>query len=455
MRVLLVQPYTFTIRGLPQIPLALMYIGGRIEKNGHTVKILDRNVETNARRMIEDFRPDVLGVTSLTGKMILDGIRISRYVRKRFPETTIVWGGVHASTLPEATLQEDFIDYLVVGEGEESFVELLSAIENGGELSTIPGIAYKSDDGLRINPRRPFIKDLDSISFVPWHLIDPRRYLKYETLFITSRGCPHQCAFCYNEKFNMRRWRAMSPGRVKEEIDYASRFHPVRRFRFDDDNFCVDRNRFHGILDILPRDVPLYFESRVDYIDEEFCRHVAEFRDAFVFLGVESGDDAILKRMKKDITVDQIRNAYALINRYNIKTSGSFVIGSPGETREALQRTLCLLEEIRPTRPSCCIFVPFPGSLFTEDLIQSGGLANIQTLSDWGAFTDSEYAGAKQYSEITYDELNKIYRRFWRQFVWNFVSELRLTWILAGIQNLGINYWRTLSRTLNRDLPCR
>ncbi len=239
MRVLLVQPYTFTIRGLPQIPLALMYVGGHAEKNGHTVKILDRNVETNARRIIEDFSPDVLAVTSLTGKMILDGIRISRYVRRRFPKTKIVWGGIHASTLPEVTLLEDFIDYIVIGEGEETFVELLSAIEDHGELRTIPGIAYKVDDGLHVNARRPFIKDLDSISFVPWHLIDPQRYLKHETLFITSRGCPHQCAFCYNEKFNMKKWRSMSPDRVKEEIDYARRFHPVRRFRFDDDNFAL------------------------------------------------------------------------------------------------------------------------------------------------------------------------------------------------------------------------
>ncbi len=159
--------------------------------------------------------------------------------------------------------------------------------------------------------------------------------------------------------------------------------------------------------------------------------------------------------MKKGVTVDQIRNAYALINRYRIQTSGSFVIGSPGETRESLQSTLRLLEEIKPTRPSCCIFVPFPGSRFTEDLIKRGELADLRTLADWGAFTDSEYAKGKQYSEITNAELNKIYRRFWRQFVWNFASELRLAWILAGIQNAGTNYWRTFARAFNGDIPCR
>jgi radical SAM superfamily enzyme YgiQ (UPF0313 family) len=135
MRILLVQPYTFTIRGLPQIPLALMYIGVHAEKSGHVVKILDRNLETNARRIIDDFKPDVLGVTSLTGKMILDGIRVSQYVRKRFPNTKIVWGGIHASTMPETTLREDYIDYLVLGEGEISFSELVNAIEHGNDLS--------------------------------------------------------------------------------------------------------------------------------------------------------------------------------------------------------------------------------------------------------------------------------------------------------------------------------
>jgi len=455
MRVLLVQPYTFTIRGLPQIPLALMYVGGHAERSGHMVKILDRNLETGARRIIDDFRPDVVGVTSLTGKMILDGIRISRYVREKFPNAKIVWGGIHASTLPEVTLQEDCIDFLVIGEGEESFVELLSALENHRDAEGIPGIAYKRGGRVHLNPQRPFIRDLDSISLVPWHLIDPKRYLSQETLFITSRGCPHRCAFCYNETFNRRKWRALSPERVKAEVEHAGTYHPIRRFRFDDDNFCVDRNRFHRILDFLPKEVPLYFESRVDYIDEEFCRHVAEFRDAFVFLGLESGDDAMLKRMKKDITVDQIRHAYTLINRYRIRTSGSFVIGSPGETREGLEKTLRLLEEIKPTRPSCCIFVPFPGSLFTQELMAKGELPNLQTLRDWGMFTDSEYAGGKQYGEVPNAELNRIYSRFWWRFVLNFAAELRLGWIFAGIRNAATNYWRSFLRTLRRDLPCR
>ena len=452
MKILLIQPYTFTVRGLPQIPLALMYVGGHAEKHGHTVKILDRNIETDGRRVIDDYKPDVLGITSLTGRMILDGIKISKYIREKYRDAKIIWGGVHASILPQNTLQENYIDYVVIGEGEETFVELLEVIDQKRAIQDIKGVGYKSDGAVIINePRKP-ITDLDDIALVPWHLIDTKKYLKHETLFISSRGCPHRCAFCYNEKFNFRKWRGMSPDRVKAEIDHAQTYHPIRRLRFDDDNFTVNKKRFHRILDVLPKATPLYFASRIEYIDEDFCRHVSEFKDAFVFLGVESGDDDMLRRMRKDITVDQIKHAYRLINSYKIKTSASFIIGSPGETREQLKKTLTMIDEIDPTRPSCCIFVPFPGSVFTESLFEEGRLEDVNTLADWGHFSDSENARGTQFSEISNSELNKIYNRYWWKFVWRFVRTLRFNWILFGIQNITTNYFRIILKRLRKDI---
>jgi radical SAM superfamily enzyme YgiQ (UPF0313 family) len=453
MNVLLIQPYTFTIRGLPQAPLAVMYCAGEAQRRGHTVKIVDRNLETDSRRLIDEFKPDVCGVTSLTGTMILDGLKVSRYVRMRFPKSTIVWGGVHTSILPEQTLHEPCVDFVVIGEGEVSFGELIDALEKKQDVSTIPGIGYKNDQGVvHINPRRPPVADLDDIALIPWHLVKPRWYTAHETLFITSRGCPHRCAFCYNEKFNFRRWRGMSPERVKKEIDHARSFHPIRRFRFDDDNFCVDRKRFYAILDFLPKSTPLYFESRIEYIDEEFCRRLKEFRDAFVFCGVESGDDAVLRKMRKDLTVERIRQSYALINKYKINTSASFVIGTPGETREQLEKTIRLIDEIKPTRPSCCIFVPFPGSIFTESLVAEGALKEFKTLEDWGRFSDGEFAKDHQYGEATVSELNRIYQRYWRKFVIAFALRLRFGWIMIGGINAIKNYCRTMIKRLRHDL---
>jgi anaerobic magnesium-protoporphyrin IX monomethyl ester cyclase len=453
MRVLLLQPFTFTIRGLPQVPLAVMYIAGQAQRDGHEVCIVDRNLETNSRKMIDDFKPDVLGVTSLTGTMILDGLKITRYVKNRFPKVKVVWGGIHTSILPEQSLAEPCIDYVVIGEGEATFSELLKAIETKSDMSQIQGLGYKDESGkLIINERRPPIKDLDSISLIPWHLIKPSRYVKHETLFITSRGCPHRCAFCYNEKVNFQRWRGMSAERVKKEIEHAQSYHPIRRFRFDDDNFCVNKKRFYAILDFLPKDVPLYFESRIEYIDEEFCRRLSEFKDAFVFCGVESGDNDMLATMRKDLTVEQIRYGYELINKYKINTSASFVIGAPGETRAQLDKTLALIDEVKPTRPSCCIFVPFPGSVFTESLMVQGKLKEFTTLESWGAFTNSEYATTHQYGEVPVKELNKIYNRYFWNFVLAFALRLRFGWIIIGGINVIKNHIRTLVKKINRDL---
>lgn len=411
MRVLLLQPYTFTVRGLPQVPLAVMYIAAEAQAQGHDVCIVDRNIEVNSRKIIDEFRPDIMGVTSLTGTMIIDGLKVTRYVKDRFPDVKVVWGGIHTTILPEQSLAEPGIDYVVIGEGEQTFKELLNALEKNSDVKNIQGLGYKDESGrILINERRPPIKDLDSIALIPWHLIKPSRYVKHETLFITSRGCPHRCAFCYNEKVNFQKWRGMSAERVKKEIEHALFYHPIKRYRFDDDNFCVNKNRFYEILDFLPKDVPLYFESRIEYIDEEFCRRLKEFKDAFVFCGIESGDDEMLKTMRKDLTVEQIRNGYELINKYKINTSASFVIGAPGETRKQLKRTLELIDSVKPTRPSCCIFVPFPGSVFTEALMNEGKLKEFNTLESWGKFTNSEYATTHQYGEVPVKELNKIYK---------------------------------------------
>jgi radical SAM superfamily enzyme YgiQ (UPF0313 family) len=244
----------------------------------------------------------------------------------------------------------------------------------------------------------------------------------------------------------------MSPERVKREIDHALSFHPIRRFRFDDDNFCVNKKRFHGILDVLPLDVPLYFESRVEYLDEEFCRHVAQFKDAFVFLGLESGDDDDLKRMQKDLTVEKIRHGYDLINKYKIKTSGSFVIGAPGQTRKQVEKTLAMIDEIKPTRPSCCIFVPLPGSIFTQQLMREGKLEDMKTMADWATFTNPEYSSAHQYGELTHKEINAIYSRYWWKFVWAFARNGRFGWMYLGFQNVIINYGRLLIKRLRKDL---
>jgi len=296
------------------------------------------------------------------------------------------------------------------------------------------------------------LKKMDDLPLLAWHLIEPKVYLKYETLFITSRGCPHRCAFCYNEQYNCGQWRAMSATRVKAEIDHAQKSHPIRRFRFDDDNFCVDKSRVYSILDFLPEDIPLYFECRVDYIDEEFCQRLSVFKDPFLFLGIESGNDDMLKKMQKDFTTQQIRDAYKLLNKYRIKTSASFIIGAPGETARQINDTLRLVNEINPTRPSCCIYTPFPGSKFACELIQKGKMSESMSLYDWGNYADGEKANGFQLSEVDNATLNKIYSLFWRKFVLSFILNFRFKWIAIGLENYAKMKALRFLRFIHRDI---
>jgi SAM-dependent methyltransferase len=160
----------------------------------------------------------------------------------------------------------------------------------------------------------------------------------------------------------------------------------------------------------------------------------------------------MLTTIRKDLTVEQIRHGYELINKYKINTSASFVIGAPGETRAQLNKTLALIDEVKPTRPSCCIFVPFPGSVFTESLIAQGQLKEFTSLESWGTFTNSEYATTHQYGEVPVKELNKIYNRYFWNFVLAFALRLRFGWIIIVGINVIKNHIRTILKKINRDL---
>lgn len=455
MKVLLIQPLSATIRGLPQAPLALMYIGGYAEKNGHTVKILDRNFETNSKQIITQFAPDIVGITSLTGKTILDGIAVSRYIKKHMPHVPIVWGGVHASILPRSTLENPFVDFVIIGEGEDAFNALLHCLETKGNLNSIPQLAFKEHNALIINDIQPPKKHMDSLILLPWHLVDVSRYTRHETLLITSRGCPHRCEFCYAKNYHAHQWRAMSPERVRQEITHAQKFHTIKRFRFDDDNFCADMQRAYAIIDSLPRNIPVYFECRVDYIEEKFVALLSTFKEVFIFLGVESGNDTILKKMNKGFTAADTRKAFALLNAYGIKTSASFIIGYPDETPAQLQDTLRLITEIQSTRPSCCIFTPFPGSPLMERLIHERIIHPPHTLEEWGAYSDSEQAHTAYFSTSYARKLNAIYQSYWRKFIYTFILNFRWRWVIIGAANYACMQCRALLRLISGDIRWR
>ncbi len=441
MKVLLVQPISSTNRGLPAPPFGLLYIAPPIEKEGFEVMILDRNVETDTFEKMKKFSPDVLGVSSITGPMILDGLTMTKKAKNLFGNNIkTVWGGIHPSLLPKQTLENKYIDIVVRGEGEHTFLELLTSLKKGNPLKNVKGVGFKKNGRIILTEKRPFIENLDDLPIPAWHLINAKKYLKYETPLVTSRGCPYRCAFCYNQKYHERKWRGRSPEMVIREIEYLESIHPINRLKFYDDNLTANKKRFFAILDSLSKDYPMFIETRVNNINNEFIDKIKRFSDPYLFIGIESGSPSMLKKMQKDITVPQIKYAFNLLNENKIDTTASFMIGLPGERKEEMQMTLKLVDEINPTRFTCCIYTPYPGSLFYNKIIKENLVRIPQSLEEWGKFSSLETASINV-SDIDSSYLNRIYKKYWYKSVWNFIKRKRYKWLYIGFRNsLNIRY---------------
>lgn len=388
MKIALIMPNTRNMQGTTCPPLGLMFIAAVLREKGHTIKIFDRNLDFFVFTKIKKFKPDMIGLSALTGPMLLDVIEIAKKAKSMFGESfPIVMGGVHASLLPKQTLENKFIDYVVIGEGEYTFVELVDSIENKKDLSKVLGIGYKNDGKIIINKKRPLIENLDELPLLPWDLINYKMYFKFDIVLVTSRGCPYRCTFCYNLGFNEARWRGMSAERVIKEIRNVEKLTKNKNLKFHDDNFTADKERLYKILDYLSPDYNLFVETRINYVNKEFLKKFKKFKGAWLYFGVESGSQRILNKMKKAITVEQIKEAFNLCNKYKIKNTASIVLGSPTETEEEMEMTLKLLDEINPTRHTYCLYTPYPGSPLFDEIVANGLFKPPKTLEEWAGFT--------------------------------------------------------------------
>lgn len=206
-KILLIYPRTGVKTLLPQTPLSLLTLCPGLEKDGFCPVILDTRIEPDPLKMIRDLLKDLLfvGITSMTGKQIYYACEIARWLKETAPHLTIVWGGIHPTMLPVETLDNPFVDIVVEGEGEKTIIELAQAFCGERELKDVRGIYFKDSEGHPVYTGYRGLMDIAELQMPSWHLIDISRYS--EIGIQTGRGCPWRCRFCYNVKFNERRWR--------------------------------------------------------------------------------------------------------------------------------------------------------------------------------------------------------------------------------------------------------
>jgi len=201
------------------LPLSVLCVAGPLEQAGYKVKIIDQRIEKNWRAVLKKEvknQPLCVGISAVTGKQIKGGLTAAKLVREVSVDTPIVWGRIHPSLLPEQTVTDEYVDIVVKGEGEQTFLDLVKALDGKHPLSEVKGIFYKSKGHIFHRPSSDLLH-LDSLPPLPYHLINVNDYLNSingdgsDLLHFSSRGCPYSCKFCYSQSLNQRKWRYKSP----------------------------------------------------------------------------------------------------------------------------------------------------------------------------------------------------------------------------------------------------
>jgi len=374
----------------PQPPLGLAMIAAVLEESGYQIKILDlqalRFSEKVLPEMISQEKPDVVGITAFT-PTINAAVRVAKKVKESDDNIMVVLGGPHGTVLPEETLRASSeIDIVVCGEGEQTMLELVRVLEGASQngLKEISGITYRESSNVRSNPSGPLILDLDTLPFPAFHLLPLGKYRLHPPFgrqspvmpIITSRGCPYRCVFCSKSVFG-KKYRSNSPGYVIDEIQLLTEKFGVKEIKFYDDVFTLDRKRVVSICTQLKEegfDIPWTCETRVNLIDEKLLKIMKDSGCYMIEYGVESGNQEILSNLKKDITLEQVTEAFELTKEAGIETVAYFMIGSPGETLDTVKDTIEFAKKLDPDFVQFSITTPYPGTEFYEWMAKEGYL---------------------------------------------------------------------------------
>ena len=454
MRVLLaIPPYTHT-KGEHQFivfPLGIGYIAAVLEKAGHEVKVIDSLVEDPTPKeekdgnflvglswgklmeKIKTFNPEVLGVSCGFTSQFKNTEKLCKLIRNIYPKIKIFGGGAHASALTEKIISTNLIDYAIFGEGEETVVDLMNAIENKKPLSKVLGIGYKAKKKVKINKKRPFIKDLDTLPFPARHLFPMEKYFKYGknkahnfitkhsryTTLVASRGCPYTCSFCSIHTVWERSWRPRSPENILDEMEILVKNYNVKEFQFEDDNLTLIKDRamklFQGIID---RKLNINWTTPngilVNSLSEDLIKVMKASGCYRVNLGIESGNQHIVdKVVKKPLDLNHCREIIKTFKKYKIPVTGFFVMGMPGETIKNINETIDFIKQNDFDDILVSIASPYPGTELWDIAIKEGYIdhdpnsASFEVKPKYSTISTKEFT-AKQVEELR----NKAYIEF-------------------------------------------
>jgi len=391
--------YSRFLRTMP--PISIAYVAAALEKAGIPVAFYDDHLQRGDRKAFFDVlrreRPSLVGFSVVT-PMAQGLFDLAGAIRKFDPSLGIVMGNIHADIFAERILEKRLADYVVHGEGEITAPELVSALESGGDLSSVRGISFRANGKVRTTSPRPFIEDLDSVPFPAWHLFPIERYEIFNfasckrpgALILGSRGCPYKCTFCCLKIMGERR-RKRSPGNIADEAQWLHERFGYRQISFTDPIFPMTKKEGLAfcrelVSRGLHRKLVWITETRVDLVDLELLSAMREAGLRRIMYGFEAGSPEGLESIQKHASLQAARHAVEITRRAGLEIIGFFMLGVPGDSRRSIERTIAFAKELDIDFAKFTVFSPFPGTKVYEQLLAQGKIPDTE---QWERFTNS------------------------------------------------------------------
>ena len=380
MKILLIYPYFLEDRiNVDEIsvpPQGIYYVAAACMQQGYNVEVLNwfdiNRTADQIRQTLAEKQPDVIGFSILHANR-WGGIDIAAIAKEMDPGVRIVFGGIGASYLWKHLLTHfSQIDYVVIGEGEYTFIKLVQYLTEGrvSDIQTIGGIAMRQGGKVIHRDCEEQIKVLDGLA-------NPAQYFTYSHVSLT-RGCPGGCTFCGSPAFWHRKVRFHSPTYFVDQLEFLNR-KGIKYFLFSDDTFTVNRHKVLEVCQqILDRQLRITWQaiSRVDMINQEVLYWMRKAGCIQISYGVESGSSKIRRLLNKNFTNEQIEQAFRLTTRYGMLSRAYFIYGCPGETKDTIQETIALIRRIKPLGVIFYILDLFPGTALYEVYKQATGVTD-------------------------------------------------------------------------------
>jgi anaerobic magnesium-protoporphyrin IX monomethyl ester cyclase len=430
-------------KGSSMPPLGLLYIGAILEGEGHEVQIVPADLLGLSWHQvageIQDFEPDLIGVTSTTENRF-QSFKLVRVAKKARPEALTIMGGPHASMAAEDSLEHvPELDIVCRGEGEQTMRELCHVLEGKRDmnaLGSVSGIAYKVGGKICSNPLRAPIKDIDSIPRPAYHLVPFEQYnFRFEVPgkgllpavnMMSSRGCPFDCNFCSTPINWGRVVRMRSPENIVEEIEFLIDKYGVQVIFFFDDTFNTSPKRVHDICDlIIERELDIFFKCdiRIDIMDKPLLEKMKQAGLFHLSFGLEAGSERVRNEIvKKNVNIDDFHNLVKWCQELDIIPNAFFIFSHPTETWEEAQKTIEIIETYKDSiESSVAILHIYPGTPLERTAKEMGVLPE-------------DFTWTKRYRSkiITLPAAQGDVPLFVDKLKWSQISELIFRWSLSG-----------------------